>query len=150
MPLIKSSRHTGIVVRSLEVSLRFYRDILGLEVVAQAREQGPYIEQVVGIPGAVVDWAKLRTPDGYIVELLEYRSHPDGALRSDLERANRLGCSHLALTVFAIDSAYRTLTGHGYRCKSTPQPSPDGKVRILYAHDPDGIILELVEETPPQ
>jgi len=146
MKIVKSSRHTGVVVKDLESSLAFYRDLLGLELVARSFEKGPYIENVVGIPGAVVEWVKLKTPDGYIVELLQYHSHPDGSPHSEAARSNRLGCSHLAFTVTDIGALIGTLTRKGFRCNSEPQTSPDGKVRIVYAHDPDGTILELVEE----
>jgi hypothetical protein len=30
--------------------------------------------------------------------------------------------------------------------KSDPVKPPSGKVMVVYAHDPDGIILELVED----
>ena len=148
MSMVRSSRHTGIVVRDIENSLRFYRDILGLELTTRACERGAYIERVVGLAGAVVDWAKLRTPDGYIVELLQYRSHPDTASHAETSRVNRLGCSHLALTVFDLQAVHSALIRQGLLCNSEPQRSPDGKVQVLYAHDPDGAILELVEELP--
>jgi glyoxylase I family protein len=146
MTNILSARHTGLVVKDLEVSLAFYRDFLGLELTGRAREEGPYIEDLVGIPGAVLDWAKLKTPGGHLVELLQYVSHPSPAEPEELGRASRPGCSHLAFTVADIDALFEVLAAAGHKCNHAPQFSPDGKVKVMYAHDPDGIILELVQE----
>ncbi|MFA5139659.1 MAG: VOC family protein [Elusimicrobiota bacterium] len=144
--MIRSARHTGLVVRDLERSLAFYRDALGLSLTARAAESGPFIEAVVGIPGVRLEWAKLRTPDGHIIELLQYHSHPEDGVDGDIGRANRLGCSHVAFTVDEIGRLHSELVRLGFRVNSAPQASPDGRCRVMYAHDPDGIILEFVEE----
>ena len=142
---VKASRHTGIVVSDLDRSLAFYAGILGLEPVARKTETGRYIDSVVGLPGVELEWIKLRAPDGYIVELLKYASHP-AASKDDLGASNRMGCSHVAFTVNDAAALYSKLVEGGYRCNSAPQASPDGKVMVFYGHDPDGIILEFVEE----
>ena len=49
--MILNIRHTGIVVRDLESSLDFYRDLLGLSVWKREKEEGAFIENVVNIPG---------------------------------------------------------------------------------------------------
>lgn len=144
--MILSTRHTGLVVRDLDRSLAFYRDVLGLEVQRRATESGPYIDNVVGIPNVLLEWIKLRAPDGSMVELLQYHSHPDDAPLQNAP-ANRLGCSHLAFTVADLDQTFRELQSRGIHCNSEPQRSPDAAVKVLYCHDPDGIVLELVEES---
>ena len=143
--MILNIRHTGIVVRDLESSLDFYRDLLGLSVWKREKEEGAFIENVVNIPGVCLEWVKLKAPGGSLVELLQYHSHPDSQPLED-QASNRLGCSHIALTVDNLDLIYQQLCEHGSHCKSSPQISPDGKVKMLYCHDPDGTILELVEE----
>lgn len=142
---VLATRHTGLVVRDLERSLRFYCDFLGLKLWKRLLEEGPYIEQVVGLAGARVEWAKLKAPDGSLLELLQYHSHPDRSL-SQILPSQMVGCSHVAFTVVALDGLYSRLCQAGFHCNGVPQTSPDGNVRVLYAHDPDGIILELVEE----
>jgi catechol 2,3-dioxygenase-like lactoylglutathione lyase family enzyme len=141
-----SVRHAGLVVRDLERSLAFYRDIIGLTVRVRMTESGEYIERVVGIPGAVLEWAKLECPEGSLVELIEYKKGMDPAGDPGNATPDRRGFSHVAFTVGDIEDLYRTLTGLGFHCNNPPEPSPDGLVKVMYCHDPDGIIVELVEE----
>lgn len=141
-----SVRHAGLVVRDLERSLAFYRDIIGLKVRARMTESGEYIEKVVGIPGAVLEWAKLECPEGSLVELIEYKKGMGPAEENEKASADRRGFSHVAFTVRDIEDMYRTLNGRGFHCNNPPETSPDGLVKVMYCHDPDGIIVELVEE----
>lgn len=144
--MITGNRHTGLVVRNLEKSRFFYENLLGFRLWKQALESGSFIETVVGIPGVILEWVKLKAPDDSVLELLQYHSHPVNDLDSGFDTVTKLGLSHLALTVKNIDEAYLLLLKHEIHCNSAPQRSPDGKVKVLYCHDPDGIIVELVEE----
>ena len=138
-------RHIGLVVHDLENSLNFYRDLLGLTILVRAKEEGIFIEKLVGIPGVSLEWVKLKLPDDSIIELLQYHSHPDQN-PIDNTLSNKLGCSHVAFTVDNLEKVYSKLRDKGIHCNSEPLISPDGKAKVLYCHDPDGIILELVEE----
>ncbi|MCX5796522.1 MAG: VOC family protein [Elusimicrobia bacterium] len=137
-------RHTGIVVTDLRRSLRFYRGLLGLRVWREETEAGPYLDSVVGLRGARVRWAKLKAPAGGMIELLQYLSHPRPARRQ--VRSQDVGASHIALTVRDADGLCRRLRRRGLKVNSAPAVSPDGRVKVAYAHDPDGTIVELVEE----
>src|SRR5690606_11636833 len=95
--MISGLRHVGLVVRDLDKSLAFYCNLLGLQMWRRQAEQGEFIEKGVGIPGVVLEWAKLKTLDGSIVELLEYHSHPDQKILG-MQPANKLGCSHIAFS----------------------------------------------------
>jgi catechol 2,3-dioxygenase-like lactoylglutathione lyase family enzyme len=48
MAKITAAHHTGFTVRSIERSLAFYRDLLGLEVVFRWNPRAPYIAELVG------------------------------------------------------------------------------------------------------
>lgn len=144
--MIERTRHTGLVVENLDRALKFYRDILGLKVWRREFEtDGSYIEKLVGIPGVKVEWAKLQVPDGTLVELLQYHSHPEKNPGAPYP-SNRHGASHIAFTVENLEELHRRLVTYGIHCNSGPLTSPDGKVKVIYCHDYDGIILELVEE----
>lgn len=147
--MISSIRHIGIVVRNLDESLRFYRDTLGLSVYKRyTEESNQFIDKLVGIDKVKLEWVKVIIPKGGLIELLQYRSHPDPDVFKDREpfSSNKLGCSHISLTVDNLSQLYDKLIKNGYKCNSEPLCSPDGKVKILYCHDPDGVILEIIED----
>lgn len=137
-------RHIGIVVRDLEKAKSFYQDIFNLKVINQIVEEGEYVENLVGIENASIHWAKLKAKDGTIMELLEYKDNPHQEKNNYL--ANRLGYSHIAVSVENIDDVYKKLQNYHCKCNSQPLFSPDGKVKVMYCHDIDGTILEIVEE----
>lgn len=142
--MIQAVRHTGLVVRDLERSIRFYEG-LGLELQARKRESGAYIDAVVGLPAADLEWAKLSAPDGGLVELIQYHSHPEPP---QSPRASAPGCSHLAFTVRSMDEALEAVEFLGGSRVGTVATDPSGRHRVIYCADPDGIIIELVEVQP--
>lgn len=145
--MVSSIRHVGFVVSDLERSLKFYQDILGLELYRRFTEEGEFIDNLTGIRGVKLEWAKLIIPNGGLIELLQYHSHPDVEhLQLTGSPSNRMGCSHVALTVADLDKLYQDMLEAGYTCKSAPLLAPGSKAKILYAHDPDGAILELIED----
>lgn len=137
-------RHSGIVVADLTRSLRFYRDLLGFKPWREAVESGPLIDAVVGIKGAKLRWVKLKGPDGKgLIELLQYLSHPRKPRRF---KSNDIGPSHIAVTVRDVDALCREFRRRGLKVNADPVVSPDGGAKVAYAHDPDGAIVEIVEE----
>ena len=75
--MISSIRHIGFVVTDLEKSLKFYSGILGLELYRRYTEKGDFIDNLTGLKGVTLEWAKLIIPSGGLIELLQYHSHPD-------------------------------------------------------------------------
>jgi catechol 2,3-dioxygenase-like lactoylglutathione lyase family enzyme len=85
--------HTAIVVRDTEASLRFYRDLLGLEVAGESENWGIEQERLNNVFGARLRITTLRCRSdgaGPGVELLEYlapqggRPYPPDARACDL------------------------------------------------------------------
>ena len=139
--MITHFRHTGLVVQDLDRSLLFYQG-LGLKLQARKRESGAYIDSVVGLTQTDLEWAKLATPDGALVELIRYQSHPDPPTSRP---ANSHGCSHVAFTVTDMEEALSTLQFLGGNLVGEVATDPSGRHRVVYCSDPEGIILEIVE-----
>jgi len=139
-----SIRHTGFVVADLERAINFYSKIFGFKLVARATETGAYIETLVGLSGACVEWAKMTDSDDKLLELLCYHSHPDILSKSAVSRRD---ISHIALTVPNIDESVRLLVAAGGTA-GTIQQNPEKTVKVVYAHDLEGILIELVEVLP--
>ncbi len=64
--------HTAIAVRDTRVSLRFYRDRIGLTMIGKSLNQGVEQDALSGVPGAQVEVTSLRGAKGPGVELLQY------------------------------------------------------------------------------
>ena len=141
--MITGIRHTGIVVTDMEKALAFYRDLLGLKVAKDFKEEGDYIDSISGLSGVRVRMVKLTADDSSMVELLQYLSHPRQA--GDNPQICDIGCSHIAFTVDDIDKEYRRLSKNGVRFNCPPCISPDGYAKVTFCHDPDGTSIELVE-----
>lgn len=142
--MIINVRHTGVVVCDLNKMTKFYQ-ALGFTCESEAIEEGTFIEQVVDIRGVKLEWVKLRSPDGYLLELLKYHSHQQ-PLKMQKSRSNDLGCSHMAFTVGNIEDACKVIVRAGGAVLNAPAVSPNGKVKVAYCYDPEGVIMEVVEE----
>ena len=139
---MKEIRHTGIVVTDMEKALRFYRDLLGLKVAQDFKEEGSYIDSISELSGVRVRMVKLTADDGSMVELLQYLSHPRKAPEN--RQICEIGCSHIAFSVDDIDREYARLLKNGVRFNCPPYVSPDGYAKVTFCHDPDGTSIELV------
>jgi predicted enzyme related to lactoylglutathione lyase len=142
--MIVNVRHTGIVVTDLPRAVSFYSE-LGFIEFSRDIESGEFIEQVTGMKDARLEWVKLKAKDGYLLELLQYHSHP-GSSSLDVALANQLGCSHLAYTVEDIDAACQQILRAGGSLVNPPAISANGKVKVAYCHDPEGVLMEIVQE----
>jgi len=140
---ITNIRHAGIVVADMQRSLRFYRDLLGMEVWADFRDDSEYVRAVTGASGANVWMIKLKASDGGSIELLQYLSHPQ--VVPEPVHAYSVGCNHVALQVDDIDALYEKLKTESIRFHTPPIVSPDGGAKVTYCRDPEGVIIELVE-----
>ncbi len=141
--MILATRHTGIVVRNIARQQAFYEG-LGLRLFSKMKESGDFIEQVVGVNGAVINWVKLKADDGSLVELLHYESHPAQDDIS-LQSSQRVGMSHIAFSVRNATEAAERVIALGGSIVNQPAASPDQKVFVFYCHDTEGNLLELVE-----
>jgi len=141
--MIKAVRHSGVVVRSLEKSVKFYCS-LGFIEDNRAIETGVFIDTVVGLQNTKLEWVKLKAPDGYLLEILQYHSHPEQ--KSIIkQKSNQLGCSHLAYSVDNINAICEKIEKIGGSIVNHPILTNDKKVKVAYCHDNEGNLIEIVE-----
>jgi catechol 2,3-dioxygenase-like lactoylglutathione lyase family enzyme len=143
---IKSIDHTGFTVSSLEDSLAFWVDVLGFKhLYTQTYETGPFIEEVVGVPGAALRLAMVEGP-GHLIELLEYTSPDDR--KSYKPRSSDVGSVHLAFYVENIDALVARAANAGWPPVGKIQTVESGErkgLRLIYVRGPDGITLEFLQ-----
>ena len=144
---VRSTGHTGITVSDLDRSIRFYRDLLGCEVSTPVRANGPFFEEIVGVPGCEIDVAFAKLP-GHVVELLCYRA-PQG--RISRLRACDPGFMHVCIKVTDLDKVVAQVRSAGFQAVGrvlTAEGGPVDGLKVVYVRDPDGVVLELIEEPP--
>ena len=141
--MIKSVRHTGIVVSNLKESVEFYC-ALGFVEDNRAIEEGNFIDTVVGLQNTKLEWVKLKAPDGYLLELLQYHSHPEQKEIAK-QKSNQLGCSHIAFSVNDINTVCQKIEKIGGSMVNPPVLTNDKKIKVAYCHDNEGNLMEIVE-----
>ena len=136
-------RHIGIVVQNLDENIRFWSKIMGFKISKKMEEKGQHIDLITGLEKVKVTTVKLSDNKSNVVELLKFHSHPD--TKQWQGKPFSTGITHLALTVENISLMIKKLNQEGYINNIKPQISPDGKVKVVYAKGPEGLILELVQ-----
>lgn len=135
-------RHTGIITKDIEKSKMFYVDLLGFEVIQDFWDNSDYINDITGIKNANVHMIKMKTNDGFVLELLDYTTHPTENFKMP---TYNVGCVHLALRVENINKSYEYLKLNGVEFISDPILSSEGIAKVCFCFDPDGTRIELVE-----
>ncbi|WP_256390900.1 VOC family protein [Natronoarchaeum rubrum] len=134
-----SAHHFGVTVTDLDRSIEFYRDVLGLDVLARFSVSGEEFATGVGVEGAAGTFAHLDA-DGARVELVEYEPEGEDATGGAI---NQAGAKHLGLEVEDLDATYEALP-NDVETLSEPQTTESG-TRILFVRDPDDNLIELLE-----
>jgi catechol 2,3-dioxygenase-like lactoylglutathione lyase family enzyme len=138
-----SFHHVAITVTDLDRSIQFYSDLMGMNLEWRMdHRRSEALEKVVGLKDVDVSYAMLSGWGGRI-ELFQYHSPPGHPFSVDKPVCDK-GITHVAFQVDAIDSIYEKLLSQSVRFNSPPQTIRPG-VRVAYFHDPDGIVLELIE-----
>ena len=140
--MIKNIRHIGIVVENLELSLHFYRDLLGFKITREMEESGNYIDNMSALSEVKVKTLKMAAPDGQLIELLKFHSHPE---KQKKRAINDIGIAHISFTVDDLNSEYEKLKNEGRAFNAPPQLSPDGYAKVTFCKAPEGTFIELVE-----
>ena len=152
--------HIGLVVADLERSLSFYRDRIGLELLDQGAETDARYAEMLGVPRVRFAWAELDLGGGHVLELLRF-DEPSSAASQAIAPATTSatppptvvpGVAHLGIRVDDIDAAYEALVSDGATVFSRPiELDEDNRwlgLRVFYARDPDGHLVELIQEAP--
>jgi glyoxylase I family protein len=141
-------RHTGIVVSDIKKAKVFYCDYLGLEIQKDFSESGAYIDTLTQTENTDLHMIKCTTPDGGMVELLEFKNPKSNPRNKSLN--TDLGANHLAFTVKNLDETVAFLKEKNVQFQSEICTSPDLYAKVVFCRDPDGTLVELVEVINPQ
>ena len=139
------------IVSSIDRSIQFYRDVIGLELDGAVRTfSGDVVMKVGNLPpGANSLFATLKVPGSPMgVEIIEYR---DIERKPAQPRFQDPGAAALQLTVRDIDAIVARVKKAGARINSAggvPATIPGGS-RVMFVQDPDGFFVELFQLAQP-
>jgi catechol 2,3-dioxygenase-like lactoylglutathione lyase family enzyme len=147
MPVVN---HLGLTVMDIEESIKFYRDVVGMELQMKRdpRVMGEWYDTLTENPGqATTISAHLKLGD-FTLQLIEYtESRGDAAKLGH----NVTGSPHLCVGIvgdFAgVDARHAELEAAGFHVSPVVQPEGLG-FRSFYVFDPDGLPVELMCRPP--
>jgi catechol 2,3-dioxygenase-like lactoylglutathione lyase family enzyme len=137
--------HIGICVSDWRRSLRFYHDALGFRYVHELEMSGEPSATLLRLPD--VDFRAIYLErEGVRIELLHYEK--PGCAGDGRPRAmNALGLTHLSLRVDDLDATLRELAAAGATVlEDTRIDVAPARTRAIFVTDPDGTLIELVQQ----
>lgn len=148
--MLKEIMHVGITVSNIENSIKFYRDILGLTLKGQALMEGKETDALFAMNNCKVKIAYLNGSDNIISPPIELLEFVNNETIKDKPQLNKISISEICFRVDNIEKVYKHLIDNNVECLSEPQEFDFtaygfSKSKALYFKDPDGIILELME-----
>ena len=121
--------HTRYRLNDLERSVKFYREILGLEEVR--RHKSPRGSELVF----------LKAPESEeTIELCHFPNSGPVQVQADL--------THLAFEVASLEEFGKHLAKHGLQYSDGPTYRPDGTGGFAFVDAPEGYEIELIQRSP--
>ena len=132
------------MVNDLDKTRDFWINTLGFKLHIEAKEESPYIDELLAIKDPSLTTVKLIDSKGFIIELLKFENYQvENFWSGDLKTT---GPTHIALTVDNLDELVEILNKLDYQTISEIKTSPNKKVKVVFVRGPEGIMLELVQE----
>ncbi len=147
--MITAFQHVGMGVHDTDRTYEFYRKLMGFRV--KLSDQTSYLEEMGPIIGAVVEMRALMAMNargGAAIELIEHTSTRPMEPPEPVEWGD-IGYLELGLKAFNLDQLYLDLKRKGVDFLTPVRSlelSGGGRERYAYLRDPDGLLLQLVEE----
>jgi predicted enzyme related to lactoylglutathione lyase len=147
MPIVAKYVHTNLIARDWKRLVRFYTDVFGCERKGPERDMsGEWLDRITSLNDAHLTGVHLRLPDygddGPTLEIFSY----DQLIERDLPAANQCGFAHIAFAVDDVDQALLAVIAAGGSTVgniATTKVEGVGMLRVVYARDPEGNIVEL-------
>jgi len=146
--MINGVHHTAISTPDLERALRFYRDLLGLEVLFEGGWPvgSEVADAITGLRNSSANQAMLKAGNA-MIELFEYQTPQPREGEPERPVCDH-GITHICLDVSDLDAEYARLLAAGMVFHCPPQQL-GRSIKTTYGRDPDGNVIELQEVTSP-
>jgi len=142
--MITNYRHTGLVVKNLERSRKFYCKLLNFKVIQYIIEEGNYFNRLINEKNLRAKVIKARLPDNVVLELLEFINIKKTTIKKP-RRYYPVGTIHMCFTVTNINRIYSKLKRNKIKFFSPPLSSDYDNVKTCFCYDPDFNLVQFVE-----
>jgi catechol 2,3-dioxygenase-like lactoylglutathione lyase family enzyme len=121
--------HVRLLVSDPDTCLRFYREVLGFELI-------------MGGPGQV--YSEIKAGDGIILAFYQRQMMAEVAGTTELPvDANAQDRVVYTFAVDNVDATYQRLREHGVEFVAPPQDRPAWFLRTAHFRDPEGNLIEI-------
>lgn len=142
--------HTAIVVADTDTSLKFYRDLLGLQIAGTSENYGTEQEHLNNVFGARLRITSLHAAEGPGIEFLQYLTPRDGRPYPEDARANDLLHWQTKLLTHNTDAIAKRVGSGEYQLLSPGVVAISGNHlgfrKAITVRDPDGHVMQIVEK----
>jgi catechol 2,3-dioxygenase-like lactoylglutathione lyase family enzyme len=141
--MILGLNHIGLSVENLESAVKFYTEVMGMDIDYRAYHEGRAISDVVGVVDAVIDICVVKKGN-CAIELIEYNKRRP--VPEYYKPQNEPGLVHISFEVSNVDEEYEKIRSFGYEAYSDPMVTRENGPKICYVKGPDNVIFELYEK----
>jgi len=137
--------HIAMCTRDMEKSLAFYRDILGMQVLADAMTDPTEGGRLHNYQQARKSRRRVSLRFGAGMQpTLTLTSHAGEAITGAPLKLDQLGITHFSFTVPDTEALLHELLAKGVPLGGPRESftNAQGRVRSFYVYDPDGIIIQ--------
>ncbi|MDP8261762.1 MAG: VOC family protein [Candidatus Ancaeobacter aquaticus] len=140
--MIKGFRHVCLVVKDIDRSIEFYTKRLGFSLCKKVTVSGLYPDYLFQRKKVRLTYAKLHSPEQ------SKKSEPMFELHywHNPRFRPRVTYDHIALTSSDLDNEYKRLKKCGLTFISKPKKAPHGGTKVCFGYDPDGHLIEFMED----
>ena len=142
--MITNYRHTGLVVKNLQRSRKFYCKLLNFKVIQNIIEEGDYFNKLINEKKLRAKVVKARLRDNVVLELLEFINAKKKSIKKP-RRYYPVGTIHMCFTVKNIEEVYKKLKRNRVKFFSKPLASDYDNVKTCFCYDPDFNLVQFVE-----
>ena len=140
--------HTAIAVSNTDESLKFYRDVLGMEVGGESENYGIEQSRLNNVEGAHLKITGLHSDFGFGIEFLNYLTPKGGRSNPENINANDLVHWQTKLSTKNIDELFSKIKNAGYQTYTgiiTMNKNYAGFSKGFIVKDPNGHRLLIIQ-----
>ena len=146
-------KRTTIVVRDMEKSLNFYRDLLGMDVFYEGHVGNPGASELMGMTMSGLHMVVL-SADGAetgMVGLMELKDVDPPLDETEWSTVVKAGETILVIPTENMKALYEAMQAGGYTVATPPtkmEVPNRPEIHEMMARDPDGVIINLTQRGP--